>query len=263
MANSPEPHGFTRVDEQARPADWVARLDMLHRHPFYRDYKQRVRAILAPRPAGLYLEVGAGAGTDAIALGSRVIGIDRSLTMCREARARGLTLSLMADAERLPLPSALVDGCWADRTFQHLLDPLRALAELVRVTKPDGRIVVVDPDYGTQAMTFPDRGLARKVMGFRAHRMLRNGTMAHQMGRCFSEAGLSDISVEEKRLIVRDPGSLENVFGLRSWPRTACAQGEIGDADVDRWETLYDAIVAGGTFSWSVSFFITSGVKKE
>ena len=38
-------HGFARVDEEARPASWVECLDTLHREPFYREYKDRVRAI--------------------------------------------------------------------------------------------------------------------------------------------------------------------------------------------------------------------------
>ncbi len=66
-----------------------------------------------------------------------------------------------------PIPDATFDGCWADRLFQHLEAPLAALQELVRVTKPHGRVVVVDPDYSTQVMDFPDLGLRAKVLGFR------------------------------------------------------------------------------------------------
>src|SRR5262245_16666886 len=135
MSTLPDPtrqHGFTRVDEEARPAQWVECLDRLHREPFYREYKERVRAILSPRPAGLYLELGSGVGTDAMAMGAKVLGVDVSLTMCRESRARGLRMPVAADAEALPLPSGLVDGCWADRTFQHLRHPRRALGELIR-----------------------------------------------------------------------------------------------------------------------------------
>jgi SAM-dependent methyltransferase len=254
-------HGFTRVDEAARPADWVECLDKLHREPFYRDYKDRIRAILAPRSTGLYLEVGAGVGTDAKALGARVIAVDRSLTMCRESRARGQSLAVVADAEALPLPSGLVDGCWSDRTFQHLAHPQRALDDLIRVTKPGAVVVVADPDYGTQAMEFPDQSLARQVMSFRAHHLLRNGTLAHEMGRKFTAAGLVAVSVEERRLIVRDPTSVANVMGLRSWAQTASDRGMMSADDVARWETLYDQVVAGGRFNWSVSFFITSGRK--
>lgn len=199
-------------------------------------------------------------GTDAIAIGEKVIGIDRSLTMCRACRSRGLEMSVVADAEALPVPSGLVDGCWSDRTFQHLSDPQRALGELIRVMKAGATIVLVDPDYGTQAMEFPDQALAQKVFEFRAHHLIRNGTLAHQMRQRFVEAGLEDASVEERILDVRDPTSVDNVMGLRSWARTAVAR-MMSDAEVHRWEALYDDVVAEGRFRWSVSFFITSGRK--
>jgi SAM-dependent methyltransferase len=201
-------HGFTRVDEEERPRAWVECLDRLHGEPFYREYKARVRTILAARPTGRYLEIGAGVGTDALAVGAMVIGVDRSLTMCRESRARGLMLSVVGDAEALPFPSGLVDGCWSDRTFQHLARPDRALSEMIRVLKPGGTLVVVDPDYGTQVMELPDQRLARKVLDFRAHHALRNGTLGHQMAGKFLEADLERVSVEAKTLIVRDPLSL-------------------------------------------------------
>ncbi len=69
------------------------------------------------------------------------------------------------------------------------------------------------------------------------------------------------MAVEEKQLVVRDPTSLDNVMGLRSWARTASARNVIGDDDVESWETLFDSVVAGGRFRWSMSFFITSGDK--
>jgi len=256
-------HGFTRVDDDARPARWVECLDTIQREPFYRDYKARVRAIVSPRPTGLYLDVGSGAGTDAMALGARVIGIDRSLTMCREARARGLEMTIMADAAALPLAGRVVDGCWADRTFQHLPDPQRALGELARVMKPGATVVVVDPDYGTQAMELSDQALARKVFEFRAQHLLRNGTLAHRMRELFLAARLEEVSVEERVLVVRDPASVDNVMGLRSWASTARDRGMMSDAEVDRWETLYDAVAAAGNFQWSVSFFITSGRRPD
>jgi SAM-dependent methyltransferase len=254
-------HGFTRVDESSRPAALVECLDTLHTHPFYRQYKARVREILRPLRAGLYLEVGAGVGTDAMIPGVNVIALDKSLTMCREARARGQRMVIAAEAEALPLPSNTVDGCWADRTFQHLDAPVVALRELTRVMKPEATIVVVDPDYGTQAMDFPDRRLADQVLSFRADSMLRNGTLAHQMPEWFVDVGLECERAEEHRLVVRDPASLDGVLGLRSWARTAAERGTMTYDEATRWEALYDQVVAEGRFSWSVSFFVTAGRK--
>ena len=256
-----EEHGFTHVDADARPAAWIECLDRLHGEPFYRDYKARVRALLAPRAAGLYLEVGAGVGTDALALGAPVVAIDRSATMCREAKARGLARSIRADAEALPLPSDRFDGAWSDRTFQHLARPERALGELIRVLKPGGTLVVADPDDGTQALAFPDPRLAETVLDFRARHALRNGTLAHAMGDRSRAAGLTGVSVEERRLVVRDPASVDHVLGLRSWARAAAVRGLLDEDAVRRFEASYDALVVAGGLDWSVSFFLTSGRK--
>jgi hypothetical protein len=122
---------------------------------------------------------------------------------------------------------------------------------------------VVDPDYGTQTMNFPDQDLASKVMRFRADHLLRNGRLAHQMGQLFEEATLDNVSVEEKLLVVTEPTTVDNVMGLRTWARTAMARGLMTETEVHRWEVSYDAVVADGAFRWSVSFFITSGRKQS
>ena len=144
-------HGFTNVDEQPDPRSWVDVLDRMRAEPAYRAYKARVAQQLRPVAGGRYLDVGCGTGADANALAVRhgvdVVGVDASETMVEEARRRGLPEAVVADAASLPFEDASFDGAWADRVFQHLADPEPALAELVRVTRPGGRIVVADPDY--------------------------------------------------------------------------------------------------------------------
>jgi len=69
------------------------------------------------------------------------------------------------------------------------------------------------------------------------------------------------VRIEEHRLVVRDPASLDGVLGLRSWARTAAERGNMTGDEADRWENLYDQVVANGRFCWSVSFFISCGRK--
>src|SRR5262249_50218048 len=78
-------------------------------------------------------------------------GVDSS--PCRLAAARrraaqqGIEIEFLAGgATALPLPAASFDYTWARLGFGALAQPARALAELVRVTRPGGSVVVSDLD---------------------------------------------------------------------------------------------------------------------
>ena len=242
-------------------------LDKLRCEPFYRAYKRRAAELLNPRRGGLYLDVGAGTGDDARQLAAtgqcRFVAVDVSHTMATTCRDRGGAAPVVADASRLPFGDGLFDGCQSDRTFQHLADPRQALAEMIRVARRGGRILVVDPDYDTQVMEFPDQGLARRVLRFRAERLLRNGALAHRMPAMFDEAGIQDIVVEPMALVVRDPTAVDQVMGLRDWATAAHDAGELTVGEFQRWERLYQTCVETRRFLYAVTFFITSGTKHE
>lgn len=258
-------HGFTAVDRQGDPSAWIRCLDLLCREPFYAAYKARVAEMLAPKPGGLYLDVGGGTGDDALALASgarvRAVVLDAAMTMVSEARRRGLDTAVVGDGAALPFAAGVFDGYRADRTFQHLADPDTALSELVRVTRPGGRIVIVDPDYDTQVVDVADQALARRVLRFRADHGLRNGTIAHRMAGMFAMAGLQDVRSEGITLVVRDPTAVDNVMGLRTWAGSAHAHGLLSVEDAERWPLVLDDAIAAGCFLYAVTFFLTSGIK--
>lgn len=247
-------HGFEAVDEQPDPHRWIGVLDRIRAEPFYAAYKARVAELLSPHAGGRYLDVGCGTGDDARALASRfrvaVVGVDVSEAIVAEARRRGLAEALVADAHALPFPDSSFDGALADRILQHLEDPEAALAELVRVTRPGGRIATADPDYETQIVNLRDHELGRRVRRLRVER-IRNGALAHRMVELFAEAGLDEIEVEARTLVVRDPAAVDNVMGLRTWAH--------GTADAGIWERELDEAAARGTFLYAVTFFLTAG----
>jgi SAM-dependent methyltransferase len=172
---------------------------------------------------------------------------------------RGLRETVVADAHALPFAPAAFDGVWADRTVQHLADPVKALGEMVRVAKPGARVVVADPDYGTQVVEGPDQELADRVLGFRARHGVRHGRLAHRMGGLFVEAGLGDVRVEAMPIVVRDPGALDNAMGLRDWAGLACAHGLVEPDEVAEWQESLDRAAANGCFLYAFSLFITAG----
>ncbi|SEO98302.1 class I SAM-dependent methyltransferase [Aquisalimonas asiatica] len=102
------------------------------------------------RPAGVWLDIGCGAGTYTRLLheqGHRVVGMDYAVTSLHKAKARsdgdpgGLDW-VSADILQLPVADGQADGVLCFGVMQALSAPDQALAELSRVLKPGGELWV-------------------------------------------------------------------------------------------------------------------------
>ncbi len=95
------------------------------------------------RPGMTVVDVGGGRGIYHALFkqrGASVIGIDRSIGMAREA-ADGC-LSLVGDAQALPLPDSMCDRAACNHVLYHVPDQAMAMRELRRVLRPGGRVVM-------------------------------------------------------------------------------------------------------------------------
>lgn len=108
---------------------------------------------LEVRPGQRLLDLGCGPGLllgQALARGAGAWGIDLSATALALARGQASGARLQAgNAEALPFRDGSFDHITCIGTFEHFLDGDRALAELRRVLKVDGRICVMVPNSRT------------------------------------------------------------------------------------------------------------------
>jgi SAM-dependent methyltransferase len=113
----------------------------------------RVVELAAPQPSDLALDVATAAGHTAFALAPRVravVGIDITPEMLAEAgklRARNGLISVhlaLASVYSMPFADAAFDIVTCRRAAHHFEEIGRALAEIRRVLRPGGRLVVDD-----------------------------------------------------------------------------------------------------------------------
>ena len=101
---------------------------------------------LAPVHALLDAAGGTGrvAGVFAAAV-ARAVVCDSSPRMLEQARRKGLE-TVLAEVEAMPFADATFDRILLVDAFHHLRDQAASLRELLRVLKPDGRLVIEEPD---------------------------------------------------------------------------------------------------------------------
>jgi len=111
----------------------------------------RVRAFLPVEGDERALDAGTGTGALAFALAPlvrEVVGVDVVPELLEQARARAGSVPnvtfLEGDITRLPFERAAFDLVGTLRTLHHVGRPELAIAELARVTRPGGAVLVVD-----------------------------------------------------------------------------------------------------------------------
>jgi SAM-dependent methyltransferase len=137
--------------------------------------------------------------------GLRIVALDRAADMVARARARVTTVR--ADAHDLPFPTSAFDVAFARLVTRHLIDPVRALAEMRRVLRPGGRLVVVDSDDGALVMhPMPEEiGRALRAKQQTARRQGGDPEIGRRLVELIAAGGFSDIRV---RTQVMDTGAV-------------------------------------------------------
>jgi ubiquinone/menaquinone biosynthesis C-methylase UbiE len=208
------------------------------------------------------LDVGCGLGQDAELIlaetGGRVVGIDASQELIMKATDRTQMLTprpefYVGDALALQFDDNTFDACRIDRVLQHLQAPAQAVAEMVRVTRPQGRVSAFDTDWHTLCITGGDIAVAQAVTRQRAFIASSQGDIGRRLVQLLADAGCDDVEVVVDVLLVRDLATANFALHLRSTLEAAISDGAVMRDAGEQWWDAVQALDARGQFFASVN----------
>ena len=121
-----------------------------------RRWRRDVIDAVAPKPGELVLDLAAGTGTSSepfVERGATVVPCDFSLGMLQVGKRARPSLAFTAgDATRLPFGDDTFDAVTISFGLRNIVDPLAGLREMLRVTRPGGRLVVCEFSHPTNSV---------------------------------------------------------------------------------------------------------------
>ena len=263
--------GYHRVDDDPNVDVLLATMDGTAGWDATLRLRSWERAHLGLAHGERLLDVGCGLGEAALGLaqdlgdGGEVVGVDVSERMLRVARsnagaARCRVRFTVGDACSLDEPDDSFDAARSERTLQWLADPAAAVAEMVRVVRPGGRVSLIDTDWSTFTIDVGDDALAALVRdGMRTERN-RPSNVGRRLHDLVGAAGCVPLARTEatQTWTTWDPDESPaplGCFSMESLADDLVATGRLATADRRRFvSTIHDA-ARRGQFLMSLTMF--------
>jgi ubiquinone/menaquinone biosynthesis C-methylase UbiE len=262
---------FRNVDT-AETADQLVRyLEYVDTLPETRQLKVNSYGYLGISEGDTVLDAGCGPGYDALRMAAivgktgKVIGIDLSERMIAIARSKakgaGLPVSFRTgDVHKLPFPDASFDKIRIERTLQILDKPGQVLDEMIRVLRPGGRLLSIEPDWETFVCDPGCRDTARTFFRFCADQFA-DGSTGRKLYRYFHERGLEDVVVHPEPLAMHDFSLVAKMMNMEQFLSAAQEKGVLKPDEIVSWRQELEAADAKGQFMFAGMMFAVTGKK--
>ena len=262
---------FRNVDSTQSSDHLVQYLEYVDSLPETRQLKLKSYGYLGLKKGDAVLDAGCGPGYDAlrmaamVGMSGKVTGIDMSERMIaiaqEKAKGAGLPVSFRTgDVRKLDVPDASFDAVRIERTLQILDNPGQILDELIRVLRPGGRLVSIEPDWETFVTDPGSRDTARTFFRFCADQF-PDGSTGRKLYRYLKERKMQNVTVHPEPLVLHDFALASKMMNMEQFLAAAVDQGALARDEVEKWQRELKAADAGGRFMFAGMLFAVEGRK--
>jgi SAM-dependent methyltransferase len=257
-------HNFTLIDGIPDIATYVQALEMFDAQAQLQELKSIAIDRTGVASGTGVLDVGCGFGLETMKLARHVLpggfvgGVDKSTSFIEEARRRanaaGLDIDFRTgDAQGLPFEDARFDVTRAERLLIYLDDPMRAVAEMKRVTRPGGALSFIEPDFDTNTINIGNRDLTRRVLSHECDTGVVQGWVVRDLRGMLLDLGLVDIEIATRVVIFNPDLSLTYFTGLG---RSAFDAGVIDDDELSFWTAQIASRHSEGRLFCTIGYYL-------
>ena len=223
--------------------------------------------LLDAHPGERIVDLGCGTGTVLATIAERheldLVGLDSSIAALRTAALHldaSSRLLAQADLARsIPLAETSVDRALCHNVLECLPDPAALVADIHRILRPDGRLVLSHSDFDTLVFASEDLELTRRLV--RSYCDTQQDWMDAVDGtigrRLVDIVGCSALRVDDVQARVNlsarfQPGELGHAYA-HNLVGVLRARGTVDPAELDRWLAGLRRLDARGAFLFSVN----------
>lgn len=213
------------------------------------------------------LDVGSGPGllvadmARTVGPSGLVTGLDINTSMMRVAQRRCEPISshvalVQGDATALPFPDEAFDVAVSTQVYEYIDDVAQALAEVYRILRPGGRILIIDTDWDSIVWNAKDTALMQRILDAWVERFA-DAHLPGSLSRLLADSGFS--LRRRDVLVLLNPEYDVNTYSLtngRILAKFVVGRRCITQHDVDAWKSDLRQLGSEGRYFFSLNRYL-------